>query len=490
MDIGESPMNSEDMSNYVFAKLAEAEKLSQDNTRAGNVPFEHRKTYFQVKKHIDEFLNGYVENRFLIMPGLRGVGKTTILFQIYEYLRKEKGVDSDRILYLSVDELSTYLGAGIFEAIDVFVGEVHETSPVYLEKELFIFLDESHYDKEWSRTGKIVYDQSKKIFLIFTGSSALSLEMNVDAARRIKKEPVFPMNFGEYNLLNNNINPPDDFSSSLMDLIFKGDNRSVERASRKENEMKKNLLVLSKPVKKEWENFLLCLDFPFALNMERNEVYERVFTIVNRVVEKDVFSLKSFNTESRSVISRVITFLALQDPGGTSDAKLATKLGKSPRLIREILNILELTHLVFSVKPYGTAGKVVRKSWKYYFLSPTVNAAIRFKLGKYNRRDRKLLGVLAESLVASYFFRMKETVHRPLGIFYDPAKNGVDFLLQTADDGVIPVEVGVGEKDRTQINRAITRYKSEYGIVISNMTSKIKKEGNVIYIPLVTFSFI
>ena len=483
-------MDSGDLLNYVFAKLAEAEKLSQDNTRMGNVPFEHRKTYFQIKKHIDEFLDGYVENRFLIMPGLRGVGKTTILFQIYEYLRNEKGVDSDRILYLSVDELSTYLGAGILEAIDVFVGEVHETSPVYLEKELFIFLDESHYDKEWSQVGKIVYDQSKKIFLIFTGSSALSLEMNVDAARRIKKEPVFPMNFREYSLLKNNIRYNDDFSRSLMDLIFKGDEGSVEDASRKENEMKKTLLKLNKPVQKEWEDFLLCRDFPFALNIQRSEVYERVFDIVNRVVEKDVFSIKSFNTESRSVISRVITFLALQDPGGTSDAKLATKLGKSPRLIREILNILELTHLVFSVKPYGTAGKVVRKAWKYYFLSPTVNAAIRFKLGKYNRRDRKLLGVLTESLVASYFFRMKETVHRPLGIFYDPAKNGVDFLLQTADDGLIPVEVGVGEKDITQINRAITRYKSEYGIVISNTTSKIKKEGNVIYIPVVTFSFI
>lgn len=483
-------MDSGDLLNYVFAKLAEAEKLSQDNTRMGNVPFEHRKTYFQIKKHIDEFLDGYVENRFLIMPGLRGVGKTTILFQIYEYLRNEKGVDSDRILYLSVDELSTYLGAGILEAIDVFVGEVHETSPVYLEKELFIFLDESHYDKEWSQVGKIVYDQSKKIFLIFTGSSALSLEMNVDAARRIKKEPVFPMNFREYSLLKNNIRYNDDFSLSLMDLIFKGDEGSVEDASRKENEMKKTLLKLNKPVQKEWEDFLLCRDFPFALNIQRSEVYERVFDIVNQVVEKDVFSIKSFNTESRSVISRIITFLALQDPGGTSDAKLATKLGKSPRLIREILNILERTHLVFSVKPYGTAGKVVRKAWKYYFLSPTVNAAIRFKLGKYNRGDRKLLGVLTESLVASYFFRMKETVHRPLGIFYDPAKNGVDFLLQTANDGLIPVEVGVGEKDIAQITRAITRYKSEYGIVISNTTSKIKKEGNVIYIPVMTFSFI
>jgi hypothetical protein len=55
---------------------------------------------------------------------------------------------------------------------------------------------------------------------------------------------------------------------------------------------------------------------------------------------------------------------------------------------------------------------------------------------------------------------------------------------------IIPVEVGVGNKDRRQIKKAINRYNSQYGLVVSNATKKITLEGDVIYIPLTTFSFL
>ncbi|MDR3291665.1 MAG: AAA family ATPase [Methanobrevibacter sp.] len=475
-------MEDERVTDYIFDKIIEIEDLNR-NLIEKKIVTEHREIYFRIKEHIDEFLEGYSENRFMTLAGLRGVGKTTVLIQIYDYLKNKRNIPEERILYFSADELKDYLGKNIFEVITAFIGNIHETSPAKLDKELFIFIDESHYDPKWSKAGKIFYDKTEKIFFIFTGSSALNIEMNVDAVRRIKQEPVFPMNFHEYLLLKNKINSPEDYDKTLQELVLKG--KDIEKMRKKEKQMRMKLTKLDKPLEKEWKNFLLVGSFPFGLKIENNELYRRIFKMIGRIIEKDIFSLKSFNTDSISTISQIISYIGLQDPGGTSNKKLARVLSKSQKSIREILDVLEKTQLIFSVKPYGNAGKQIRKPWKYYFISSNINASLRYKLGKYNKNDRQFLGILAENHVATYFFKIKETENQYLNIFYDSGDNGVDFLIDTGEN-IIPVEVGIGKKDKKQIKKAIAKYKSKYGIIVSNTTSQIKQDGDVIYIPLIS----
>jgi len=257
------------------------------------------------------------------------------------------------------------------------------------------------------------------------------------------------MNFSEYlTLRHENWFPPKSMAESVRDLIFKGDDTAVEKAAAKENELTKKLIGLGKPVDKEWEDFVCYKGFPFTLNMSQIEAHEKIFSMIDRVIEKDIFSIQSFNTETRNTISRILSFLALQSPGGTSDAKLSERLGVSPTMIRSILDVLEKTHLIFSIKPYGGAGKIVRKPWKYYFLSPSINSAIRFKLGAFDRNSKDMFGVLIESMVASYLLRMRETINLPTGIFYDSDDGGPDFIIQDAKENVIPIEVGSGKKTR------------------------------------------
>jgi len=473
---------------YVYAKLTEAPALAKQYTEIKGEPLRYRKEYYRLQKGVEDYLQGKKENRFLLLPGLRGVGKTTLLLQTYRYLREKHGIEQDRLLYFSTDELKTFLAAGIWNVIDTFVTEIHETTLTALDKELYILVDEAHYDKTWSQTGKIVYDKTREIFLIITGSSALSLEMNVDAARRAKKEMVFPLGFSEYIALKHDIHPPKGMAESLKNLILQGPEDWLSTASKNEAELRKRLLAIERPIEKEFESYLASKGFPFGLHLSERDTHQRLFDMITRVVEKDVYSIQSFNTETKNTIMRVLTFLALQKPGGTSDVKLAQRLKTSPSMIRSILDVLEKTHLIFSIKPYGPAGKIVRKPWKYYFLSPSINAAIRSRLGVYDRKGRETLGVLAENHVASYLHRMKETTGNPAGIFYDPEKEGVDFLLQTGEGGIVPIEVSVGRKKEGSVKRSMSRYRSKHGIIVSK-TEKITARDNVIRLPITTFSW-
>ncbi|MBN2013917.1 MAG: ATP-binding protein [Candidatus Altiarchaeota archaeon] len=467
--------------NYVIGKLTETPKLVKDGIKREDKPLKHRTIYNRLQQHADNYLDGKdTENRLIMMPGLRGTGKTTLLLQLYDHLTKDKKIDPEKILYFTADEMKNYVGSTIFNAIDTYIQKIHRTSPVNLKEPLFIFVDEAHYDKEWSTAGKIFYDKTKKIFTVYTGSSALDLELNVDAARRITKIRIYPMNYTEHITLKYGIDLPKT-TETIMELIHNPDEKTLKKASELKHEITIKTLKTGEDPQREWENYLCYGGLPYAIPLEEAAVHEKTFDMIERVIEKDLTTIQNFTTETRNTISLILTFLALQKPGGTSDAKLAARLKKSPTLIRNILDVLEKTHLIFSVKPYGSAGKIVRKPWKYYFLSPSINAAIRFKLGTYNLKNRDMIGLLAENLVASTLFRTKKA-----GISYDPEKEGVDFLIQK-ENQIIPVEVGSGDKNTKQIRKAIKRYKSPHGIIIYN-TDQIKLEENILHMPIIFFS--
>lgn len=481
----------EELLDFIATKLAETPRLAEERTQEAGKPLEQRWAYNRILKHMECFLKGEkpedIENRVIVLPGLRGVGKTTLLLQLYSHLISEDSKMQERILYFSMDEAKEYLGAKILEIVTAFADDFFKASLVTLDTKLIIMIDEAHFDERWSTAAKIVYDQTKNIFLILTGSSALSMEMSVDLARRARKEIVFPLNFFEYLALKYKITLPPQTPAVLQELLFNPSTRSLHQAKGLWAEIRRAMVTMGTSPEREFKRFLFAGGFPYGIHLDEKSTYERTFSMIDRIIERDIFTAKSFNTETRNLITRIIYYLALKKPGETSDGKLSQNLGQSSRQIRSILDVLEKTHLVFSVKPYAGAGKAVRKSWKYYFASPTLNAAIRAKLG-VGKGQGDMLGLLAETLVASSFIRLREAQNGLSGIFYDPEKGGVDLLIRRGEEEIIPVEIGIGEKEAGQIERAIRRYGSKYGIIISNRET-IEMKDKVLFLPLLAFSF-
>jgi predicted AAA+ superfamily ATPase len=476
-------MEKEIISQYIMNLLNTSPEIIKNKIQLNNQEFNKKTKFYDIKSYIDEFLNQETDNRFFIMPGLRGVGKTTIIFQLYNYLLNEKKIAKNRLLYLNLDRIKDFSNFNIKDFIDYFIEDVHNAYPL-IKEPVFIFVDESQYSDNWSLVGKIIFDEQKNVFMIFTGFNALNLEYNNDSARRSLKKEIYPLNFEEYLYLKYNLKI--NRNNDLEDMIFTGEVKNSVKIEKKINN--EIFLNLNKNKLKEWENYLQFGGFPFSLNRSNTDSIQLTLAMKDRVIEKDMDIFTSFTSPTRLASYKLINLLATLKPSEISLSKLSNILNISKETVNSILSAFEMTQLLFHIEPYGSPAKRVRKAWKYYFLSSQIKASIYLNSGQATRHPKEYMSTLAENLVASTLFKIKRS--KDIGIFYDPEKGGVDFLINTIIGDIIPIEVGIGKKDKKQIKTAIKRYDSDYGIIVSNRTSEIQKEDNIISIPLTTFSFI
>lgn len=477
-------MSKEELIDYIHAKQRETRIISQ---RQQEKNYQPRQKYYKLKKHINQFIeNKEYYNRFIMMPGLRGVGKTTILYQLYQYLTKEKEIPEQNILYLDVDDLKSSYDSNVKEIFELYLEDTHQTTLASLDKKIFLFVDESQLDSNWAKNAKIIFDKNPNIFMIYTGSSALNLEVNTDATRRLTREQIFPCSFREYLLLQHNIKLS---SNNFKDLILKGDEESIKKAMETEQTIKNELLQLDNDPEIEFKKYLHSQNFPFALNMDENTTHRLTNDVVKKIVYDDLRQFKKFNNITNPTILQILTYLATKKPGSTSTSTIAQSLQISSKTISTILQALEQTQLIFSLQAYGSSGVMLKKPLEHFFLAPSIKSSINYRVGRYDLNHEKCYSVLVENHIASTLKRIEEESLSSLGLFYDPDSKGPDFIVKHLER-IIPIEVGIGKKTKSQLTIAQNKFKTKYAILISNRTKKIEYENNILYIPLLTFALL
>ena len=197
-----------DWREFLQERINVAPILTKEHTK--NILSE-RAVMLRLMSFTNSFLEGGSDARIIILYGLRGIGKSTILFQVYNRLRngnffgqsiESKQVPQENILYFSVDQTllmspNVKTESVIYEAVKNFCEQIHNQPMEALNKKLFILVDEAQFDKKWAIASKSIFDATKNIFIVITGSSALALNIDTDTARRAIKEPLFPLSFME-----------------------------------------------------------------------------------------------------------------------------------------------------------------------------------------------------------------------------------------------------------------------------------------------------
>ena len=476
------------ISNFIRNELNDVPNILNRELSKNNKKFNTRDELDEIKGYVNTFLNEDTSNKIVVLPGLRGVGKTTLILQLYEYLLKEMNIPPRNILYVSFDDLNDFVECNIRQMVEIYLKDVFHANLRTLNEKVFIFIDESQIDKKWAKTGKIIYDKSYNIFIIFTGSSALHLEQNDDLARRMRKKSLTPLNYTQHLKLKYDLNVG-NLSNDLRDMIFSGNIDSAVKSEFETNNLLTNCPDYSS---NDWDEYFKVGAFPTLFDKKTHrEICEDLVEITERVITKDMSQIKEISSSNQSNAKRILRYFALQQPGELTHANLANYLKTSTANVNKILDLLEKTHLIFHCEPYGGSAKRVKKSWKYYFATPSIRHALSRKVGNPLLGTEDYEGLLLENLIASNLFNLSNREFTNFTIYYDAnKKTNVDFLIQEESENIIPIEVGRGKKKKSQIKHAINKYDCEYGIVVANNTNAIKRKDDVIYIPPKTFSFL
>ncbi|MEI7749758.1 MAG: AAA family ATPase [Candidatus Moraniibacteriota bacterium] len=431
--------------------------------------------YVKLKKYIDDFLEKKSSNRMVVIPGFRGVGKTTLMAQVCsEYRNKDV-----QVLFLSVEDLKNYLDAdinGILSTYEKIIGEYLES----VQKPILVFLDEVQTDPKWAITLKSFFERTNNVFFCVTGSSAIVLQSTPNIARRAIFEPMTPMCFGEYQMIKSKIYPTTGLKAKIRQAIY---------FSETAEEVFKNLSESESAVHTYWSKidrndvrkYLSYGTFPFAQTMpDEISIYNNISLLLEKIIRQDMPNLGKFDQDTLGAVKRILFAIAENDV--TSMTTLADKFDINRLTLANIFDALEKAELLVKIPPHGSNMTIANKANKYLFMSPAIRMSFFYfsgNEGTYSTRQGKLL----EDSVGAHLYR--EFILRGDGIIrYDSAQGGADFILQIGNTKKIVIEVGMGNKDKKQVSATMKKISSAYGVIFSNAPLQVDSEANVVSVPL------
>lgn len=445
---------------------------------------------------LEKFIEGRLEEieKINLLSGIRGVGKTTLLAQLY-YAPKFVSL-SKRNKYISIlsqDYEKIYLDVSRLSAEGItlteffnYYQEVNNIRFVDLRKKLLLLLDEVHYDENWGLFLKNVFDATKKhknILVIASGSSALKIKLNPDLSRRSLLEELYPLKFNEYLILKNNVYPQSGLSDNLIETLLSSKN-AKELFDFYQYYQKEVSAYFSKLPPNIEEEYLYFGGFPFVLRLENKKsiVFELVSGVIDKLIIKDLLAMKRFSSDTISKIKDLLYLIASSD--STDIDKLCRTLKLDYRTVRGVLDALILSGVIVEVKSYGQKFVRVRKPIKFLFISPSLRISILNGVVPPEVKGKILEDYLA--LIFTKDFQRKAKEYRDIEVMYDSSSGGADFVLRVGKDKKIIIEIGFGKENEgvKQIkNTGNTINGYDYGIVISKKGNLELLDDKIIKVP-------
>jgi hypothetical protein len=359
--------------------------------------------------------------RAVLLSGARQIGKTTLLLQAADTLLRG-GVPGANVLYATFDHPILKL-AGIDAVIDAWrEREPRADGPEYL------LLDEAQFIRDWGTWVKHQVDFRKDRRIAFTGSAMPLVEADQESGvGRWHTIRLTTLSFFEYLQIKRLELPDLPRLRSLRDLFdWKPTDfyRVTERAA---------------PYVGHFHEYLVRGGFPQTAQVDSITQAQRLLRedIIDKVLKHDMTAL--FGVRRVLDLEHTFLYLCMHDGGLLDMVDLCANLEVKRPTAQNFIELLEATHLIYRLAPFGYGKDVLRARFKIYLADAAIAPAVMLK-GKAILEDASALGVATETAVFKHLFARYYSQNVRFSYWRGKRDHEVDLVAEVAGE-LIPFEV-------------------------------------------------
>lgn len=268
------------------------------------------------------------DNRMIGLVGPRGVGKTTLVLQ---YI-KEK-LNRNEALYVTAEDFY-FASHRLLDLADDFSKQGGK----------YLFIDEIHKYKDWSRELKLMYDYHSELKVVFTGSSVLDINKGIsDLSRRAALYKMQGLSFREYLWLFHRIEMP---VYSLQDIL-------------------KQQVILPEEFRPlaYFSDYLQRGYYPFALEHDFDLHLQQ---IINITLETDIPQYADMNVSTGRKLKQLLAIIAKSVPFKPNMSSIASMLNVSRNNIADYCLYIEEAGLIAQLRDVTGGVRGLGKVDKIY----------------------------------------------------------------------------------------------------------------------------
>lgn len=337
--------------------------------------------------------------RFVVLSGMRRVGKTTLLYQVVEALLND-GVPAQNILYVTFDN-PMLKAVSMAEVLDTYAALFS------VQGERFVLFDEVQYAEDWERWLKVLYDSQPQLRLIATRSASPVLEKGSEesGAGRWSVLKVQSLSFYEYCQLVGAQTPSLEGMPHISEMAQLSKAQFVY------------LMEGFAPLQQDFNRYLLVGGFPELALADDDAYAQRRLRedVVDQVIKRDVMTL--FNIRSPLTMEKLLLYLCVHSTQLFNVTTALKEIGQITAVTLEsYLQALEMANLIYIAKPLGVGSKAVLKGKPKIFVA---DAAIRNAILMIDDvlSDETELGATIETTVYKHMVSYYEGSMAQLGYY-------------------------------------------------------------------------